>query len=178
MPVITVTSEGSLAHTGLSCNEIRVPTTVFCISDRPTDTHIGRYMSEKQPSSAHPVVDTEPELPEVAIDDRSLVRNIIYVATALNRHEEFWENWYVQPVERGYIVHLSLLSNHSVSIHDMLALRDVNSSRVTNVVITHTGTETHPKAMLRIQVMDTKQPIMEYEMEVVRVKKRARRWGF
>ena len=135
-------------------------------------------MTEKSPVSATSVMDAEPELPEVAADDRHLIRNIIHVATALNRHEEFWENWYVQPVQRGYIVHLSMACNYSLSLHDMLAFRDVNSSRVTNIVVTHTIVDSKPKSMLRIQVMDSTQPLMEYEVEVVRVKKRARMWNF
>lgn len=124
-------------------------------------------------------MDREPELPEVGSDDRALVRNIIYTVMALNKTDPFCKGWQVQCVPRGYIVVFFLNQGGAVSVHDMNMIRELNAARVTNVLVSLQVSAVEPrdpKPVLRVQVLDCKQPVVLYDADVVRVRKRGRVW--
>lgn len=140
------------------------------------------------------IMDREPELSEVAADDKTLIRNIVYAVMALNKTDPFCRGWQVQCVPQGYIVLIFLNPTFAISVHDLLALRELNVARITNVVITCSDAvhaadadppaagdraaaeAAHGRSVLRIQVLNGKQPVVFYDTDVVRVRKRARTW--
>ena len=126
-------------------------------------------------------MDKEPDLPEVASDDKTLIRNIIYTAMALNRSDHFCSGWQVQCVPRGYMVIFFLNPSFAISIHDINMIRELNSCRICNIVVLSNqplGDGKQPagpnKPVLRVHVLDCKQPVMHYDADIVRVRKRAR----
>lgn len=140
-------------------------------------------------------METEPDLSEVFVDDKPLIRNIIYTAMALNKSDPFCSGWQVQCLARGYVVLFFLLPGYAVSVHDLMSLRELNSARITNVIVSacpapgggggsapaadvalNKDREPQPryKAVLKVQVLDCKQHVMLYDTDVVRVRKRAR----
>jgi hypothetical protein len=141
------------------------------------------------PEKMQVLMDKEPELPEVASDDKVLIRNIIYTVMALNKVDPFCKGWQVQCVNRGYIVIFFLNPGFAVSVHDMVMIRELNASRITNVMVNATpvkdtsvsttnkdsaSASSFGKPVLRVQVLDCKQPVMYYDADVVRVRKKGR----
>jgi hypothetical protein len=118
--------------------------------------------------------DEEPTLPEVAEEDKTLVRNILYVAKALQSVERTFSSWQVQVKSDGYLVVLYLSPGFSLSLGDLQTLRDVSTLRVQSVQVR----DDDGRAQLRVRVVNHKVPVMVTEVEIVRVVKRSRGWWF
>jgi hypothetical protein len=138
-------------------------------------------------NTASIIMEKEPDLPEVPTDDKMLIRNIIYTVMALNRSDHFCSGWQVQCVSKGYMILFFLNPDFAISIHDINMVRDLNSSRICNIVIispplnhatgsneTKMAISGHSKTIMRVHVLDCKQPVMHYDADIVRVRKRAR----
>lgn len=126
------------------------------------------------------LMESEPELPEVPDDDKMLIRNIVYSVMALNSHDPFCKRWQVQCISKGYIVVFFLTPKYAISLHDIVSVRDINPLRITNVVICEDSDNTEgskqSRPLLKFQVLNHQQPVIQYETEVVKVRKRARTW--
>jgi hypothetical protein len=112
----------------------------------------------------------EPDLSEIAAQDRVLVRNVIYTIVALNKQNSFCKEWHVSTVGQNYVVRFTLEPSYSVSLIDMLFVKNVSSQRIGNIIIQSDGTNT----TLSIQVLKYDQPIVIYETDVIRVSKKMR----
>lgn len=124
----------------------------------------------------------EPDLPEVHPDDRMLIRNIIYTVMALNTHDPFSKGWHVQCRPTGYIVLFYLMPQYTISLHDLQMVHDVNPARISNTVICSIvelptkEAATIAQPVLKVQVMNSQQPVVHAEIDIVRVRKRSRTW--
>jgi hypothetical protein len=125
-------------------------------------------------------MECEPDLPEVPLVDKMIVRNILYAAWALQDSENMCISWNVQSKSWGYVINVSFGQMFSLSIHDMQLIKDLNSLRIENVML---RTADKPSidgvvigAALVIKLLNQDQPVTFTEMEIVRVKKRHRGW--
>ena len=126
------------------------------------------------------VMEKEPDLPEVHADDRMLIRNIIYTVMALNTHDPFSKGWHVQCKPNGYVVIFYLMQNYTIALRDLQMVHDLNPGRITNTVVcsetecSKQDPTTVAQPVLRIQVLNSQQPVLYSEIEIVRVSKRYR----
>lgn len=74
-------------------------------------------------------MDKEPPLDKVAIDDKPLIRNIIYAVVALNKTDPFCKEWKVEVLPHGYSVNFFLHPTFAISVHDLAVLRELNIAR-------------------------------------------------
>jgi hypothetical protein len=111
----------------------------------------------------------EPALPEVDVGDRILVRNVLYVATALNKQSTFFNKWVVNTSPTHYMLELFLTEDFSISGVDINVLKDINITRIGSIVVR--------KDLMAIQILRADQSILLYETDIVRVVKKARRLG-
>lgn len=137
------------------------------------------------------VMDKEPELPEVLDEDKPIVRNVIYVVTALNKHEPFCSQWRVTCEEnQGYTVHVTMLPTWSLSVNDLQVIREINPMRVSNVVVacmptpatqatlTNSAVEQGSPCFIKVVISDRNQRVVQTDVDVVRIRKRSRHSSF
>jgi hypothetical protein len=110
----------------------------------------------------------EPDLPDVAEQDRILVRNIIYMVLALNEQSSFCKEWNVQTIGVNYLIRFNLQESASLSFIDLQMIKDISLQRIGNIVI-----HTLP-AMLSIHVLRYDQPVVVFEADIIRVSKRGK----
>lgn len=130
-------------------------------------------------ASMNMVFPMEPALPEVHEEDRQLVRDVLYVAKAiqLSQSSTIFSSWQVQVRPDGYLVVLFLQPGFTLSMGDLQTFRDTNVLRVQSIYITGGGDASEQeKTQLKIKIINHKQPIMITEAEVVRVVRKNRGW--
>lgn len=133
----------------------------------------------------------EPALPEVHKDDRMMVRNMLYVAKAiqLSYPMPIFSSWQVQVRQDGYVVVLFLHPGFTLSSGDLDMFKEVSPLRVQSICIVGNGSTdrasdsggegtlmSNVKPQIRIRLVDHQQPIMMTEVEVVKVVKKKRGW--
>jgi hypothetical protein len=125
-------------------------------------------------------MDSEPDLPEIPIADKGLVRNILYATWALQDTENQCISWNVQTKNWGYIINVSFAQIFSISLYDMQLIKELSSLRIDNVMFRNADKPSIDDvvigAVLVIKLLNQNQPVTITEMEVVRVKKRRRGW--
>ena len=80
-------------------------------------------------------MEIEPDLPEIPLVDKVIVRNILYATFALQDSENQCISWNVQTKNWGCVINVSFAQTFSLSIHDMQLIKDLSSLRVENVMI-------------------------------------------
>ena len=125
-------------------------------------------------------MDTEPDLPEIPLADKVIVRNILYAAWALQDTDNQCISWNVQTKSWGYIINISFNQTFSISLHDMQLIKELSSLRIENVMLRNANKPSIDDvtigAVLVIKLLNHNQPVSITEMEIVRVKKRHRGW--
>lgn len=133
---------------------------------------------------------SEPELPDVPDVDKTIVRNVLYTAWALQENSSAPSvSWKVQKISDGYIVSITYGKNFSISLQDLQLVSDVNPLRIDSVIVrglpgagavveknTNQTSSSPPPGgcIIAVKVLDQHQRVMITEAEVVRVKKRNR----
>jgi hypothetical protein len=125
-------------------------------------------------------MESEPDLPEIPIADKMTVRNILYVAWALQDAENKCISWNVQTTKWGYIINVSFAQTYSLSLYDMQLIKELSPLRIENVMLQNADKPSIDDviigAVLTIKLLNHQQPVTFTEMEIVRVKKRHRGW--
>jgi hypothetical protein len=125
-------------------------------------------------------MESEPDLPEVPLGDKIIVRNILYATWALQHSENQCITWNVQNKIWGYVISVSFSQMFSLSLQDMLLIKDLHCLRVENVLIRNPEKPLIDNvvigAVLVVKLLNSEQPVTFTEMEIVRVKKRHRGW--
>eukprot|EP00961_Rhodomonas_salina_P061802 829670-Rhodomonas_salina.1 len=77
----------------------------------------------------------EPELPNVHVEDRVVVRNVLYAAQSCLQGELHLDNWSITVTDKHYVVNIYLAtgSDFNVNMLDMQTIADVNPLRVASV---------------------------------------------
>eukprot|EP00961_Rhodomonas_salina_P011938 160227-Rhodomonas_salina.1 len=77
----------------------------------------------------------EPELPNVHVEDRVVVRNVLYAAQSCLQGELQLDNWSITVTDKHYVVNIYLAtgSDFDVNMRDMQTIADVNPLRVASV---------------------------------------------
>jgi hypothetical protein len=123
------------------------------------------------PSTQH-ISMTEPALQGVKQEDRTLVRNVIYLLHACKHPERLCVSWTVATTRAGYEVtgfldpskDFEILKEHL----DLISLAD--PLRIQSISIRKTG----DAPQILIKVLSNSQPIMMTELDIVTVRKRRR----
>ena len=125
-------------------------------------------------------MDVEPDLPEIPLVDKVIVRNILYAAWALQDSENQCISWNVQTKPWGYVINVSFAQTFSISLHDMQLIKDLCSLRIEHAMLRNADKPSIDDvcigAVLIIKLLNHNQPVTFTEMEIVRVKKRHRGW--
>jgi hypothetical protein len=125
-------------------------------------------------------MESEPDLPEVPIGDKTIVRNILYAAWALQDSENQCITWNVQNKIWGYVISVSFSQMFSLSLQDMLLIKDLHCLRIENVLLRNPEKPLIDNvvigAVMVVKLLNSEQPVTFTEMEIVRVKKRHRGW--
>ena len=125
-------------------------------------------------------MECEPDLSEVPVGDKTIVRNILYAAWALQDSENQCITWNVQNKIWGYIISVSFSQMFSLSLQDMLLIKDLHCLRVENVLLRNPEKPLIDNvvigAVMVVKLLNSEQPVTFTEMEIVRVKKRHRGW--
>jgi hypothetical protein len=125
-------------------------------------------------------MESEPDLPEVPIGDKTIVRNILYAAWALQDSENQCITWNVQNKIWGYVISVSFSQMFSLSLQDMLLIKDLHCLQIENVLLRNPEKPLIDNvvigAVMVVKLLNSEQPVTFTEMEIVRVKKRHRGW--
>jgi hypothetical protein len=115
----------------------------------------------------------EPQLSGVKTEDRTMVRNVIYVLHAIQHPARLCQSWNVTNTRIGYdIVGLIEPSkDFEVSLYDLEMLHGVDPLRVQNVSVRKTGDA--PQIVIR--VLSRTEPITLTELDVVTIRKKRRK---
>jgi hypothetical protein len=115
---------------------------------------------------------SEPALQGVKQEDRSLVRNVIYLLHACKHPERLCVSWNVANTRNGYEVTGFMDSGKDFEILkenlDMISLAD--PLRIQSIAIRRTGEATQ----ILIRILSKSEPIMMTELEVLTVQKKRR----
>jgi len=119
---------------------------------------------------------SEPVLDGVLDEDRSNVRNVIYVLHAL----KLCSSWSVTPKNQGYEVIGTVDCKGSVEIElrDLELIRRVDPLRVTSVAMRILGGTGVSTASLAVFVLRKSEPVVIEEQEVVQIRRKRKFWGF
>ena len=125
-------------------------------------------------------MDSEPDLPEIPLVDKVIVRNILYAAWALQDAENQCISWNVQTKKWGYTINVSFAQTFSISLRDMQLIKDLSSLRIDDVLLRNADKPSIDDviigSVLVIKLLNHEQPVTFTEMEIVRIKKRHRGW--
>jgi hypothetical protein len=125
-------------------------------------------------------MECEPELSEVPLVDKVLVRNILYAAWALQEVDQSCISWNVQSKTWGYVINMSFSKNFSISLSDMQLIKELSSLRIENVMVRNGDkpsiNDVVIGAVLIVKLLNQDQPVTFTEAEVVRLRKRHRGW--
>jgi hypothetical protein len=125
-------------------------------------------------------LESEPELSEVPLVDKVIVRNILYASWALQPPGQSCISWNVQNKPWGYLINVSFSKNFCMSLADMQLIKDLNALRIENVMVRNSDTPSIDSvvigAILVIKLLNQDQPVTFTETEIVRVRKRHRGW--
>lgn len=119
---------------------------------------------------------SEPELPTVADEDKTVVRNVLYAIRACISEENEVANWAVVLNDKGYTVNVYFgqSGNINISLRDLQTIQDVSPLRLTSINIVQGQGKT---PSIKASIMNKDQPIMLTETDVVRVRKRLKLWS-
>jgi hypothetical protein len=129
-----------------------------------------------------PLLFDEPLLPDVPLEDKMNVRNVLYTAWALQCEGDACVSWQVQTKQDGYLVLISLANIFSVSSHDLQAIYDVCPLRIDAITVRNHETSLSSAsgkivgAVIAVKILDHNQMVRVTETDVVRIKKRHRGW--
>jgi hypothetical protein len=112
----------------------------------------------------------EPQLLCVREDDRIIVRNILYCIGSLNAIQSMCETCDVVTKGDSYILTCKLSKDWSIGLPELQAIVDVNPCRVASVLVSD-------GPLLCVRVLNSAQPIMYVETDIVRIRKKARGWS-
>ena len=127
--------------------------------------------------SAPPItLPTEPVLDGVHDEDKSNVRNAIYVLHAL----KLCVSWSVSPKDQGYeiIGTIDTKNNFFIEHRDMDLIRRVDPLRITSVGVRALAGVCSPTTIsIVVFVMRKSEPIVLEEQEIVQIKRKRKFWG-
>lgn len=136
--------------------------------------------TSKQMHKAHRVMPIEPELPEVADEDKTIVRNVLYAIWVMQEEAVHCLSWNVQTTPTAYIVTVNIGSVFSVSLMDMQIVRDMSPLRIEHVMLRNpiqAQVDGEPAGCcITVKVLNSSQKVSLTEADVVRLKKRQRSW--
>lgn len=120
------------------------------------------------------------DLPEVPLQDRPLIENILYSLYILQESGQTPISWNVSIKEWGYLVSVSFAENFSLSLVDLQIAKDLSPLRVENVFIRN-GVSTDVNGAkvgctVVVKVLNGQQRVSITEAEIVRFRKRKRGW--
>ena len=137
---------------------------------------VGVYINERVASPTYGmaeliVLPSEPVLTAVKEEDKTNVRNVIYILHSL----KICSSWSVNPVDQGYeIVGLFYTDRElSVDLNDLELLKQVDSLRVRRVAVCLMGGQNMPS--LKIRILAHGEPIVLQEFDILRIQKK-RKW--
>jgi hypothetical protein len=138
----------------------------------PSNTDTPQMDSPPKIPSTLQISMSEPALQGVKQEDRSLVRNVIYLLHACKHPERLCVSWNVANTRNGYEVTGFMDSGKDFEIlkeHlDMISLAD--PLRIQSIAIRRTGEATQ----ILIRILSKTEPIMMTELEVLTVQKKRR----
>lgn len=114
---------------------------------------------------------SEPVLDGVHEDDRTTVRNVIYVMHAL----KLCQSWSVSPKNQGYEVVGTVASQAGfieIELRDMELVRRVDPLRVSTVSVRMLGTT----PSLVVYVLRRSEPVVLEEQEIVHIQRKRKFW--
>jgi hypothetical protein len=125
-----------------------------------------------QVSNTVQITMAEPALQGVKQEDRTLVRNVIYLMHACKHPERLCVSWNVATIRNGYEVTGFMDPAKDFEILkedlDMIALAD--PLRIQSIAVRKTG----DSSQILIRVLSRSEPIMMTELDVVTVQKKRR----
>ena len=115
---------------------------------------------------------TEPQLQGVKQEDRSLVRNVIYLLHACKHPERLCVSWSVSNTRTGYEVTGLMDPNKDYEIfkEDLDLIHLADPLRIQSISVRKTGDA--PQILIR--VLSRTEPVMMTELEVLTIQKRRR----
>ena len=119
---------------------------------------------------------SEPDLPSVYGEDKTVVRNVLYAAKMCLRESNKLDNWSVVVQDKSYVsnMYFSPDSEFDVSVRDLNTIVDISPLRVLSVSVVKISTAT---IALRVVVGNKDHPLILTETDVVRIRKRSRFFG-